>query len=57
MMCPSCLSGGIGPGYIAAFIVCGLFFVIAFGAMILASRNGMLENLEEAKFRMLQEEE
>jgi hypothetical protein len=55
-MCPSCLSGGIGPGYIAAFVICGLFFVVAFGAMILASRNGMLEDLEDAKFRMLQQD-
>lgn len=56
-MCPSCLSGGIGPAYIAAFTICGLFFVIAFGAMFWASRNGMLDNLEESKYKMLQSEE
>jgi nitrogen fixation-related uncharacterized protein len=56
-MCPSCLSGGIGPGYIAAFLICGLFFVIAFGAMMWASRNGMLEDLENTKYSMLQDKE
>ena len=52
-MCPSCLSGGIGPGYIAAFAICILFFLLAFAAMLLASRNGKLEDLEDTKFRML----
>lgn len=56
-MCPSCLSGGIGPGYIAAFAICGLFFAIAFGAMAWASRSGMLDDLEDTKLRMLQDEE
>jgi len=52
-MCPSCLSGGLGPGYIAAFAICILFFVVAFMAMIWASRKGMLDNLEDTKFNML----
>lgn|GEM_PF-1374457 len=52
-MCPSCLSGGIGPGYIAAFAICILFFLLAFAAMLWASRNGKLEDLEDTKFRML----
>jgi nitrogen fixation-related uncharacterized protein len=56
-MCPSCLSGGIGPGYIAAFAICILFFLIASGCMFWASRNGMMENLEDTKFRMLQDED
>jgi hypothetical protein len=55
-MCPSCLSGGIGPGYIAAFLICALFFLIAFVAMFWASRNGKLDNLEDSKFRMLQDD-
>jgi nitrogen fixation-related uncharacterized protein len=54
-MCPSCLSGGIGPGYIAAFAICILFFLIAFVAMMWASRNGKLADLEDTKFRMLQD--
>ena len=52
-MCPSCLSGGIGPGYIAAFAICILFFLLAFATMLWASRNGKLEDLEDTKFRML----
>ena len=54
-MCPSCLSGGIGPGYIAAFAICILFFVIAVGAMFWASRTGRLEDLEDAKFKMMED--
>ena len=56
-MCPSCLSGDIGPAYIAAFIICGLFFLLALGAMFWASKNGKLEGLEESKYRMLRDEE
>lgn len=56
-MCPSCLSGEIGPGYIAAFAVCLLFFVVAAGAMFWASRNGQLENLEDTKYKMLEDAE
>lgn len=55
-MCPSCLSGAIGPGYIAAFIICALFFLLAFVAMFWASRNGKLSGLEEAKYKMLNED-
>ena len=55
-MCPSCLSGGIGPGYIAAFVICGLFFLIAFIAMIWASRSGKLDDLEDSKLRMLHDD-
>jgi nitrogen fixation-related uncharacterized protein len=56
-MCPSCLSGGIGPGYIAAFAICILFFLLGFGAMMWASRNGKLEDLEDSKFRMLHDQD
>ena len=56
-MCPSCLSGGLGPAYIAAFVICGLFFVVAFGAMMWASKNGQLEGLEDTKYRMLRDED
>lgn len=57
MICPSCLSGGIGPGYIMAFIICGLFFVLAFGTLFWASRDGRLESLEDTKFAMLRDDE
>jgi nitrogen fixation-related uncharacterized protein len=56
-MCPSCLSGGIGPGYLAAFAICILFFLIAFVAMMWASRNGKLADLEETKFSMLRDKD
>lgn len=56
-MCPSCLSGDIGPGYIAAFAICLLFFLVAFGCMFWASRNGKLDDLEDSKYRMLRNEE
>ena len=56
-MCPSCLSGGIGPGYIAAFIICGLFFILGGIAMFWASKTGRLENLDQAKYKMLEQEE
>lgn len=55
-MCPSCLSGAIGPGYIVAFIICILFFLIAGIAMFWASKSGRLENLEDAKYKMLADE-
>jgi hypothetical protein len=55
-MCPSCLSGGIGPAYMAAFAICILFFVIAAGSMFWASKTGHLDNLEESKYKMLEDE-
>jgi nitrogen fixation-related uncharacterized protein len=56
-MCPSCLSDGIGPGYLAAFAICILFFLIAGGTMLWASRSGQLDGLEDTKFKMLQDED
>jgi nitrogen fixation-related uncharacterized protein len=55
-MCPACLSNGIGPGYIAAFAICLLFFVVAGAVMLWASKNGRLDDLEDTKFRMLDED-
>ncbi|MEB3206593.1 MAG: hypothetical protein VKK59_04515 [Vampirovibrionales bacterium] len=54
-MCPSCLSGGLGAGYYAAFAICGLFFVIAAGALFWAARAGKLDNMEESKFSVLED--
>lgn len=56
-MCPSCLSGALGPGYIVAFVICILFFAIAALAMVWASKSGRLENLEDSKYKMLSDEE
>lgn len=55
-MCPSCLSGSLGPAYIAAFAICILFFLVAAIAMMWASKNGHLENLEDSKFKMLDQD-
>jgi hypothetical protein len=55
MNCPSCLTGALGPGYFAAFAICILFFLIAGGAMLWASRSGRLEGLEDAKHRMMED--
>jgi len=54
-MCPNCFpaSGSLATGFIIALIICGLFFAVAVGAMFLASRTGYLENLEDTKYRML----
>ncbi len=57
MICPSCLSGGIGPGYIMAFAICGLFFATAAVALVWASKEGRLEDLEDTKYSMLQDED
>ncbi len=57
MICPSCISGGIGPGYIAAFAICALFFISAAAVMFWASKSGRLEGLEESKYKMLQDDE
>jgi hypothetical protein len=55
MNCPSCLSPGIGIGYMAAYAICGLFFVLAAVALYWASRNGKLKNLEDSKYTMLED--
>lgn len=57
MICPSCISGGIGPGYIMAFTICGLFFICAAAVLIWASKDGRLEDLESTKYSMLQDED
>jgi nitrogen fixation-related uncharacterized protein len=56
MMCPNCLSGGLGPGWYAAFAICILFFLLAGVAMFWASKSGRLQNLESAKHKMLQDD-
>ncbi len=54
-MCPNCFPSveGLAPGYILALLICGLFFAVAVGAMFIASRSGHLDNLEDSKYRML----
>jgi nitrogen fixation-related uncharacterized protein len=57
MICPSCLSGGLGPAYLVAFAICGLFFVAAALVLFWASRNGRLDGLEDTKYKMLQDDD
>jgi nitrogen fixation-related uncharacterized protein len=54
-MCPNCFpaAGTIPQGLIYALFICVLFFVVAVVAMFVASRNGQLDDLEESKYRML----
>ncbi len=54
-MCPNCFpsTAGLAPGYIIALTICALFFLVAIGVMYMASRSGHLEDLEDTKFRML----
>jgi hypothetical protein len=54
-MCPNCFPAlqSLAPGYILALVICALFFVVAVGAMFVASRTGHLDNLEDVKYRML----
>lgn len=55
-MCPNCFPAlGLSAGWVIAFFVCILFFVTAVGAMMVASRSGYLDNLDEAKYRMLED--
>ena len=57
-MCPNCFPSNqafIDPGYIIAFFICILFFVVAAGAMWLAGRSGHMSNLEESKYSMLED--
>jgi len=57
-MCPNCFpaAGTIPQGLIYALFICVLFFVVAVAAMFIASRNGQLDDLEEAKYRMLEDQ-
>lgn len=56
-MCPNCLTQGLGPAYFAAFAICILFFLIGGGVMVWASRAGHLDDLENTKYKMLEEGE
>lgn len=53
-MCPNCFpSIGLSSGYTIALTICVLFFAVAVGAMFFASKTGYLDNLEDTKYRML----
>ena len=54
-MCPNCIlnQAGLQSGIYVAFGVCFLFFVAAIAAMAWAFKNGEFEDMEGAKFDML----
>ncbi|MBX9952081.1 MAG: hypothetical protein DKT66_17200 [Candidatus Melainabacteria bacterium] len=54
-MCPNCILNqqGLSSGIYVAFFICGLFFVMAIGAILWAFKNGEFENMEDVKFDML----
>ncbi len=57
-MCANCQPGGGVSGLtglIMALVICALFFVVAVGAMYMASRSGSLDDLEDTKYRMLED--
>lgn len=56
-MCPNCYPAGsaLASGYIIALAICGIFFVAAVASMFLASKTGHLDDLEDTKFKMLQD--
>lgn len=56
-MCPNCFPSlqSLAPGYVLALAICALFFAVALGAMFVASRTGRLEDLEDSKYRMLED--
>lgn len=58
-MCPNCVlnQAGMQGGLYVAFGVCALFFVAALFAMSWAFKNGEFEDLESAKFDMLDDDD
>jgi cbb3-type cytochrome oxidase maturation protein len=54
-MCPNCIlnQAGLQSGIYVAFGVCLLFFVAAIAAILWAFKNGEFEDMEGAKFDML----
>jgi nitrogen fixation-related uncharacterized protein len=57
MNCPSCLTGALGPAWIAAFSICILFFITGGLALLWANRSGHMANLEQSKFKMLNDDD
>jgi nitrogen fixation-related uncharacterized protein len=57
-MCPNCVlnQAGLQGGIYIAFGVCAIFFVAALFAMHWAFKNGEFDDMESAKFDMLDDE-
>jgi cbb3-type cytochrome oxidase maturation protein len=58
-MCPNCIlnQAGLQSGVYISLGICLLFFVAAIAAMIWAFKNGQFEDIEGAKFDMLDDSE
>lgn len=54
-MCPNCILNqqGLSSGVYVAFFICGLFFITAIAGILWAFKNGEFEDMESAKFDML----
>jgi cbb3-type cytochrome oxidase maturation protein len=57
-MCPNCIlnQAGLQPGLYVAFGVCAVFFVAALAAMLWALKNGEFDDIEGAKFDMIDDD-
>lgn len=57
-MCPNCILNqvGLAPGLYVAFGVCALFFVVALAAMWWAFKAGEFEDIEAAKYEMMDDD-
>lgn len=58
-MCPNCIlnQAGLAPGVYVSFGVCFIFFVAAIFGIWWAFKNGEFEDMEGAKFDMLEDGE
>ena len=54
-MCPNCIlnQAGLATGVYISFGICLIFFVAAIAAILWAFKNGEFEDIEGAKFEML----
>ena len=58
-MCPNCIlnQAGLAAGVYVSFGICAIFFVAAIAAIFWAFKNGEFEDIEGAKFDMLDDGE
>ena len=58
-MCPNGILNqqGLGSGIYVAFFICILFFIMAITAILWAFKNGEFEDMESAKFDMLDDDD
>ena len=58
-MCPNCIlnQAGLQAGVYVSFAICAIFFAAAVFAMLWAFKNGEFDDIEGAKFDMLDDGE